>query len=112
MAEPPLPPQAALPDALTRSELLPLGSTRINILRSRALIPFVLTGTTCVALFYSLLHGRGANAGIYMNVSATFMVLMTIMGLSLYSGERKNVYRRMAPTRPWRRAVRSGPVTA
>lgn len=90
MAEPPLPP-IARPDALTRSELLPLGSTRINILRSRALIPFVLTGATCVGLFYALIHIPGYKISVYMNILATFIVVMIFLGLYLYSGERKNI---------------------
>ena len=90
MAEPPLPPLAR-PDALTRSELLPLGSTRINILRSRALLPFVLTGATCVGLFYALINIPGYKISIYMNILAVFIVLMMFIGLYLYSGERKNI---------------------
>lgn len=90
MAEPPLPPIASS-DALTRSELLPLGSTRINILRSRALVPFVLTGATCVGLFYAIMHIPGYKISVYMNILATFIVFMMFLGLYLYSGERKNI---------------------
>lgn len=91
MVEPPLPPMRAS-DGLTRSELLPLGSSRINILRSRALLPFVLTAATCVALFSTYFQTKKFDATLYMSILATFFVLITFLALYLFSGERKSVF--------------------
>ena len=84
---PPLPQQA---DALRPSELMPFRSKKISILKSRALIPLVVTAIVCVALF----NIRGSISQVndiysYFTVIGWFTVFIIFSGLYFYGGERK-----------------------
>lgn len=89
---PPLPPPySAVDPALTGSEFLPFRSHKISIRKSRALVPLVLTGFTCVVLFgYLQAANQPSDLAAYMNVLATFVVSVIFLAIYVYSGEHKN----------------------
>ena len=90
---PPLPPPAFRDgDALSRSELMPFRSKNISIIRSRALIPLVVTAAVCVVLF-SLKGSLNSVADLqnYLRVFIGFIGFMIFFGLYAYSGEQKNI---------------------
>ncbi|MDB5589672.1 PrsW family glutamic-type intramembrane protease [Enterovirga sp.] len=98
MAEMPPLPQQPYRDDVSGTELMPFRSKKISILRSRALIPLVATGLTCVLLFTIMGSVKsGQDVMMYMNVLATFLVFSMFAGLYFYMGERKNMLWYLVP---------------
>lgn len=80
-------------DVLRASELMPFRSKKINLLKSRALVPLVVTALVCVALFGLLneFFQNGSRDVIYQYfmVVAWFTVFVIFTGVYMYGGERK-----------------------
>ena len=85
------PPNPRDEPALTRSELLPFRSSKINLWQSRALL--LMLGTTFIGIF--LLLAQVSDVGsywIFMDALAIFIVGAIFLGLYAYSGMRKSPF--------------------
>lgn len=82
---PPLPQMPRPAMGPSDSELIPLRSSKINILKSGILIPAVVTSITCVLLFGL------SNFYLIMNVAAGYLLFCIFYAAYVYSGIKKNI---------------------
>lgn len=90
MSDTRLSPPPSRDEGPTLSDVLPFRSRSISLIRSRALIPLLVTGIVCVILF-QLRPTTGANAQLftYLGIVTILLLYIMFMGLYVYSGERK-----------------------
>lgn len=75
----------------SESELIPFKSTKINIWKSKALVPMMLFGLAAVALFTAMGNIKDAeSAFVSMRIFGVVGVSGIFLGIYYYSGERKS----------------------
>jgi len=93
-----LPPVPRDQEGPTESELIPFKSTKINVWKSKALVPMLLFGLAAVALFSSMDKIKDAeSAFVSMRIVGFVGVTGIFLGIYYYSGERKSWWWYLVP---------------